>query len=127
MQSNYVPNWYEFNIGVTPRRRMQIMLQIIGSMKTLKGEAKRAKALCLDILGDLEQITASDNLTNRIGIYVRQMPDFKVLSKDAESTKQLLRKVCSGEITPADACEHIKDAINQLDIIISMLDSAKVL
>ena len=44
-----------------------------------------------------------------------------------KSTKQLLRKVCSGEITPADACEHIKGAINQLDIIISMLDSTKVL
>lgn len=103
------------------------MLQIIGSMKTLKGEVKQAKALCLDIISDLEQITATDNLTNRIGIYVRQMPEFKVLTKDAETAKQTLRKVCSGEITPLDASHHFKSGLDQLNTLISMFDSTKAL
>lgn len=101
------------------------MLHIIGSMKTLKGEVKQARNLCMDIVGDLEKIS-SDNLTEKIGIYVRQMPDFKVLSKDAESAKQLLRKVCSGEVTPSDASNQFKSGIRQLNIIISMFDKAEL-
>ena len=102
------------------------MLQIIDSMKTLKGEVKQSKALCLDIIGDLEQITATDNLTIRIGIYVRQMPEFKVLSKNSESAKQLLRKVCSVEITTLDASQHFNSGLSQLDTLISIFDCTRL-
>jgi len=97
------------------------MLHIIGSMQTLKGELQSAHDLLKDIIGALDLATPDTNLTKTIGIYVVQMPEYKVLAKDAENAKQLLRKVCSGEISPDMALKKFVHAIDEVHMLLELL------
>ena len=99
------------------------MLHITGSMKTLREELRIANALINDILGVLGNLKTSDNLTEKVGTFVIHMPEFKVLAKDAERAKHLLRKVCTGEISPKDAFLRFIEAQNEILALQNMLDS----
>jgi len=103
------------------------MLHITGSMKTLKGELQSAQSLLEEILGTLESVTLDTNLTKVVGIFVVQMPEYKVLAKDSESAKNLLRKVCSGEISPAIAFKRLADALVEVKMLLEVLESYKFL
>ena len=101
------------------------MLHITASTKLLKEELRIADGLIRDIMGSLNDVMIhpSKNLTNHIGIYITKMPDFKVLAKDAESAKQILRKVCSGEIGPKDAFFKFDQAHEEIHVLINVFDS----
>lgn len=101
------------------------MLHITGSMKTLKGELQSAKGLCLDIVGSLESANPDTNLTKAIGVFVVKMPEFKILAKDAESAKNVLRKVCSGELNPKDALALFERSLSEVEMLQMMLSSLK--
>lgn len=103
------------------------MLHITGSTKTLKEELRVANGLINDIMGTLSKIKPSDNLALKIGEpYIQKMPKFKVLEKDAEGAKHLLRKVCSGEITPMDAYWRFYEAQEELNELRNALDSVNL-
>lgn len=97
------------------------MLHITGSMKTLKGELQSAKGLLKDIIGTLDSVTVTTNLTKTVGIFVIQMPDYKILSKDVDTAKQILRKVCTGELSNQEASSKFASALREVDILLSML------
>ena len=99
------------------------MLHITASTKTLKKELRIAGGLIRDIMGALADPKSANNLTKCIGAFVIQMPEFKVLTKDAESAKHLLRKVCTGEIKPDDAYWIFDGALNEVNTLLNVLDS----
>jgi len=101
------------------------MLHITASTKLLKEELRIADGLIRDIMGSLNEahIHPSKNLTKLIGTYITNMPEFKVLTKDAESAKQLLRKVCSGEIKPNEAFLRFDKAHEEIHVLINVFDS----
>jgi len=101
------------------------MLHITASTKLLKEELRIADGLIRDIMGSLTAAheNSAKNLTNYIGIYIREMPDFKVLAKDAEEAKQLLRKVCSGEIKPNEAFFKFAKAHEEIRVLLNVFDS----
>ena len=78
-----------------------------------------------DIVGTLNLVNQETNLTKEVGIFVRQVPDFKVLARDAESLKKLLRKVCTGETDPHDAAGKISHATIELRILSEALKDIK--
>lgn len=99
------------------------MLHITGSMKTLKGELQSAKGLCLDIIGSLKSVDSNTNLTKTIGIFVVQMPEYKILAKDSEAAKNILRRVCSGELNPKDALAIFECSLSEVEMLQKMLES----
>ena len=90
------------------------MLHITGSVKVLREEIQSAWGLSKDIIGVLNLANADTNLTKEVGIFVIQMPEYKVLTKDAESLKKLLRKVCTGEVDPHEAAHQISLGAQEL-------------
>ena len=99
------------------------MLHITGSMKTLKEELRIANGLINDIMGVLGNLKASDNLSKKVGCFVTDMPKFRVLEKDSEGAKHLLRKVCTGEVAPNDAYWRFYEAQKEITMHQNMLDS----
>ena len=101
------------------------MLHITASTKLLKEELRIAHEVIRDIMGSLNDAHThpSKNLTKHIGQYITDMPEFKVLTKDAESAKQLLRKVCSGEIMPIEAFHRFDSALREIIVLRNLLDS----
>lgn len=102
------------------------MLHITASTKILKEEARIAHNLINEIIKALRTSIAQDNLSNTIGIFVVQMPQFKVLAKDAEDAKQILRKVCTREITPKDALSKFEKAHSEIYLLDSILNQLPI-
>lgn len=75
------------------------MLAITAKVKVLKSEIQSAQAVVLDIIGSLR--SANDNTDYRmaIGIYAVQMPDWRILTAEKEQFKDVIRKVCTEEIS----------------------------
>lgn len=93
------------------------MLHITGSVNALREEIQSAWGLSKDIIGVLNLANANTNLTKEVGIFVIQMPEYKILAKDADSLKKLLRKVCTGEVDPHEAASKIATAAQELYVI----------
>lgn len=101
------------------------MLQITASMKTLKGELFSARNVLKDIIPVLETVNSSTNLTKEVGIFALQMPSYKILAKDADSAKKVLRKVCTGELSANEALVKFKCALNEVEKLQKMLEPLK--
>ena len=99
------------------------MLHITASTKTLREELRIASSVIHDIMGVLSDQKSLNNLTKQVGIFIIEMPEFKVLARDAEAGKQLLRKVCSGEVKPMDAYLKLNEALGEVNTLLNMLDS----
>ena len=123
----YGRNASEFNNWGNSPKEDVAMLHITGSMKTLKGELQSARGLLKDIIGTLQSVTPETNLTKAIGIFVIQMPEYKVFAKDSENVKQLLRKVCSGEISPAIAIGKLNESYCEVYRLLEGLENIKFL
>jgi len=91
------------------------MLHITGSVKVLKEELRIARGLIQDIVGVLEHVNSETNLTKSVGTFAVQMPEFKVLTKDADAAKRILRLVCTGEMQPGEAAQKFKCAYKEID------------
>ena len=98
------------------------MLNITRSSLTLKKELRSAKGLIKDILGTLDSLTPRSNLCEKVGIFILQIPDYKVLAKDAEDAKQLLRKVCSGELKVPEAIAIFSCAYDEVKLLLDTLE-----
>ena len=98
----------EFNNWGNSPKEEATMLHITGSMKTLKGELWSARNVLKDIIGVLKSANSDINLTKEVGIFVIQMPDYKILNKDADTAKQILRKVCTGELSCSEASSKFR-------------------
>ena len=101
------------------------MLHITGSMKSLKGELYSARNVFKGIISVLEKVDSSTNLTREVGIFAMQMPDYKILAKDADSAKKVLRKVCTGELSANEALTKFKSALKEVEQLQKMLEPLK--
>lgn len=79
------------------------MLQISKNTVTLKEELLLAQPLIQKILCTLKNVNSKTNLTEKIGVFIPQLPEFRILSRDFANVKGILRKVCSGEVLIEDA------------------------
>lgn len=80
------------------------MNSIINEVVAIYKELLKAKRLLLDITGSIQACLKEEkNLTQEIGIYAQQMPEFKYLHDRAECLKNGIRRICSGEISLEDA------------------------
>ena len=86
------------------------MLHITASTKLLKEELRIADGLLKDIIVTLDNVNSETNLTKSVGIFAVQMPEFKVLTKDADSARRILRLVCTGEMHPSEAANKFRAA-----------------
>ena len=96
------------------------MLHITGSVKQLEKELRIAHGLIKDIIGVLDNVNSKTNLTESVGTFVVNMYDFKILTKDADSAKRILRMVCTGEMQPGKAAEEFKCASWEIDDLLKM-------
>lgn len=87
---------------------------IKSKVRDLHEELTRAKHVVKDIKGSLEACTETTNLTKEIGIYARQMPNFKILAEQRVACISFVRQVCTGELTPEKALELLSEAEKQL-------------
>ena len=101
------------------------MLHITGSMKTLKGELYSTRNVFKGIISVLEKVDSSTNLTKELGIFAVQMPDYKILAKDADSAKKTLRKICTGELTPSEGLVKFETALKEVEKLQKMLEPLK--
>jgi len=101
------------------------MLHITGSMKTLKGELFSARHVCNGIISTLKKVDSSTNLTKEVGIFALQMPDYKILAKDADSAKKIIRKVCTGETSAEQASSYFESALREVEKLQKMLEPLK--
>ena len=101
------------------------MLHIIGSMKTLKGELYSVRNVCNGIISVLKKANSSTNLTKELGIFAVQMPEYKILTKDADSSKKVIRKVCTGELTVDEALVKFETALKEVEKLQKMLEPLK--
>ena len=97
------------------------MLHITGSVKHLKDEVMVARGIISDIIGVLSNVTEKTNLTKTVGVFAVQLPEFKILTKDADSAKRILRMVCTGEMSPHEASKKFTCAFNELTSIYNIL------
>ena len=88
---------------------------IKGKLEALYDEFLRAKHVVKDIIGSLELCDDNTNLTQKIGIYARQMPEFKILAEKRVSCLSCIRQVCTGEMTVEEAIKIFRTAEKQLD------------
>lgn len=88
---------------------------IKGKVKELHDEIWRARNVAKDIIGSLESCHDNTNLTQTIGIYARQMPEFKILAEQRVACLSLLRQVCTGELSVAKALDLFQTAEKQLN------------
>lgn len=91
------------------------MLQITRNMQSLHVELQSAHGILKDVIGTLDGLKSDSNLTKEVGIFIIQMPSYKILTKDSEELKKLLRLVCSGEITPEDAANKCRSALAEVE------------
>lgn len=97
------------------------MLHITGSMKTLKKELVSAKNFCKDVIGVLETVDANTNLTYTVGHFAVRMPEYKVLVRDADTAKRILRMVCTGEMNPLNAAKEFRSGLSQVEDLLNLL------
>ena len=88
---------------------------IKGKVKALHDEIFCAKCVVKEIIGALESCDINTNLTQTIGIYARQMPEFKILADKRVSCLSCVRQVCTGEMSVSKALELFHTAEKQLD------------
>ena len=87
----------------------------------LKEELRIARGLVFDIIGVLDNVKDETNLTNEVGIFAVQMPEFKILTKDADAAKRILRMVCTGEMQPGEAAKKFVSAYKEVDDLYQLL------
>ena len=101
------------------------MLAITAKVKLLKEEVLSARHVCKDIIGTLEGIKPDSDYRKEIGVYAVQAPDWKILRDEKNHLQQLVRKVCTGEISPTEALAAFQLALNEFEAIDAWLQVPK--
>ncbi len=84
-------------------------------VRELYCEILSARTIVKDIIDTLKFCNDTTNLTQNIGIFARQMPEFKILSEQKVACISYIRQVCTGEISTEKALELFHMAQKQLD------------
>ena len=53
------------------------------------------------------------------------MPDYKIISKDADAAKKVIRKVCTGELSADEALTKFETALKEVEKLQKMLEPLK--
>ena len=101
------------------------MLHITASTKTLLSETNSAITFVSQVVDYLRAITPEKEYVNYIATLVRSVPEYKVIARDAADAKQLLRKVCTQEVSIYDALKFFEDALRELRALASALGTMR--
>ena len=115
MQMLQESNFANKNRAVAQERSLIMTRDIKGKVKELHGEILCAKHFVRDIIETLEFCDENTNLTQKVGIFARQMPELKILAEKRVACLSILRQVCTGEISVDKALELFHTAEKQLD------------
>ena len=102
------------------------MLHITRSSLTLKQELSSAQGLLLDLTHLLSRLKGEENFAFHIGIFMKRIPDYKVISKDAADLKQLLRSVCSYETSRSDAIRIVEGAYYEVTALLDTVSQIQL-
>ena len=91
------------------------MLAITAKAKLLKQEVLSAKNICKDIIDTLLNVTNDTDFKKEIGVFALQAPNWKILTDEKRQMQDLVRKVCTGEVTPDEAIVVIREALVELE------------
>ena len=111
--------------GLTARKEANVMLAITAKVKLLKEEVFSAINVCKDIIGTLDNVTDNTNFKKEFGIFALQAPDWKILTHEKQAMQDLIRKVCTGEVSPIEARIEFEKALVELRKIDSYLQLPK--
>ena len=89
------------------------MLSITAKVRTLAKELDGMINWCFDLIGTLDNVS-EEELPDKIGIFARQMPEFKILTSERKDAIDLVRMVCTKEVTVEKAIELIISARAEL-------------
>lgn len=56
-----------------------------------------------------------EQFMNRIGIFARQMPDYKILTDEKKNGLLVVRQICTGELSVEEAKKVIKETQKKLE------------
>lgn len=93
---------------------MVTMLSITSKLRALVGELESAIHVCDDLLGTLESCQVNQ-LTNCVGVFARQMPDYKIMREERQEAIDIIRQVCTQEMSVNKAKEIISKARAELE------------
>ena len=101
------------------------MLAITAKVRLLKEEVASARSICEDLIGTLEQVSDDTDYRKKIGIFAVQAPEWKILVDEKRKFKDLIRQVCTGELSSHDAEALICHALSELDRLDTWLQVPK--
>ena len=111
--------------GLTARKEANVMLAITAKVKLLKEEVFSAINVCKDIIGTLDNVTDNTNFKKEVGIFALQAPNWRILTNEKQSMQDLIRKVCTGEVSPIEARIKFEEALIELRKVDSYLQLPK--
>ena len=101
------------------------MLAITAKVKLLKEEVFSAINVCKDIIGTLDTVTDNTNFKKEVVIFALQAPNWRILTNEKQSMQNLIRKVCTGEVSPIEARIEFEKALVELRKVDSYLQIPK--
>ena len=111
--------------GLTARKEANVMLAITAKVKLLKEEVFSAINVCKDIIGTLDTVTDNTNFKKEVVIFALQAPNWRILTNEKQSMQNLIRKVCTGEVSPIEARIEFEKALVELRKVDSYLQIPK--
>lgn len=90
------------------------MLAITAKARLLKEEVFSAINVCKDIIGTLKNVSDKTDFKKEIGIFALQAPNWRILIDEKNQMVQVVRKICTGEMTPEEALPLFESGLKEL-------------
>ena len=91
------------------------MTDIKWKVHQLHQELIRANDFVKNVICALEGCNDQTNLTETIGFFAREIPEFRILAERRVSCLSCIRQVCTGELSVEKALELFRTAEKQLN------------
>lgn len=87
-----------------------------------------AKGYVADVLGALKKWTPETmSYTTHISKpFIKEMPKFKIMEKEAEEVKKLLRRVCTEELPIEKAIPFFEKMEKEIEEVLGMVNTQKI-
>ena len=87
-----------------------------------------AKRYVKDVVGILKNWNpVTDNYVTSISEpFIKKMPKFKIMDKDAEEVKKILRRVCTEEVPIEKTIQFFEKMEKELEEVLEMVDTKKI-
>lgn len=99
---------------------------IKGKVQDLYNELSCANQSVKDVIASLQSCSHSTNLTEKVGIHARQMPEFKILVEPRVHCLSIIRQVCTGEMPVEKALKLFQEAEKQLKAALDCFNEEKL-